>query len=498
MARLFPNSFGNPASFIFLSAMKKQYSFLLIVLLGICIAACKQWDDRITVADNALARTLYSEINAQPELSKFSELLVKSGYDKLISASKNYTVWAPTNKALETVDLASLSDTTALKSFVGNHIALQTYPLPGATQEVRVQMLNGKYVTFTNGRMGESTVVNANRYVANGVLHTLDKASAVLPNLMSFVNSSKETYVQNKVLGALSYLVLNPEKAIVDSISATTGRPVYRPGTGIEQKNKFTDLVYNLADESKQFTYILLTNDAFATEVTKLSPYFKTSTADSTYNLASYQVLKDLAVEGLYTVDKLPAVLKSKFGVDVPLDKTALVRTVNLSNGIAYVFSKADVKPAVKLQPIVVQGENYVSQLQNVGSTVIAIREKLSPVTGQTFRDLSVIAHGVSGFWVRYRVPEVPAMKYKVYWVALNDQTRNYRTNTLPIVVSQRLAMGSLTSTTFANIAVPNDNYSEVLLGEYTTTSFGALDMYLIASGTNSMALDYIKLVPVL
>ncbi|MEZ0487906.1 fasciclin domain-containing protein [Fibrella aquatica] len=478
--------------------MKKQYSYLLIALLSVCIVACQNWDDRVTVSDNALTKTLYSEISAQSELSKFSELLVKSGYDKLLSASKNYTVWAPTNKALEGFDLASLNDTTALKLFVGNHVALQTYPMPTATQLVRIQMMNNKYVPFSNGRLGESTIVGANKFTANGVLHTLDKPSAVVPNLLGFINASKDTYVQNKVLGSLSYLVLNPAKAIVDSISATTGAPVYRPGTGIEQKNKFTDVVYDLADESKQFTYILLTNEAFAAEVTKLSPYFKTSTADSTYNLASFQVLKDLAVEGLYTVDNLPGVLKSKFGVDVPLDKAALVRTINLSNGVAYVFNKADVTLQNKLQPIVVQGENYNAQLQNVSATAIAIREKFNPITGQNFRDLSIIAHGVTGFWVRYDVPEVPVMKYKVYWVALNDQTRNFRTNAVPIVVNQKLAMGSLTATTFVNTLVPNNTYTEVLLGEYTKTTFGTLNMFLVANGTNSMALDYIKLVPVL
>lgn len=478
--------------------MKKQYSFLLLGLLSIGVLACRAWDDRITVANEALTRNLFTEINAQPNLSKFSELLVKGGYDKLLSASKSYTVWAPTNKALEGLDAATVSDTTALKLFLGNHIALQTYPVPTNGQEVRVRMINDKYQTFSSGRLGDATVASTNKYVGNGVLHTLSTASAVMPNLMSFITSSAATYTQNKVVSSLSYLVLNPAKAIVDSISSTTGRPVYRPGTGIEQKNKFTDLVYDLADESKQYTYLLLTNDAFAGEVGKLSPYFKTSTADSTYNLASYQVVKDMAVEGRYSLDQLPAALKSKFGVDVPIDKAAVVRTVNLSNGVAYVLGKAAVQPVNRLLPIVVQGENYTSQLQNVSSVAIAVREKQNPTTGQNFRDLSIIAHGVSGFWVRYRVPEVPAMKYRVYWVALNDQTRNYRTNSLPIVVSQRLAVGSLTSATFANIAVPDNNYSEVLLGEYTTTSFGPLDMYLIASGTNSMALDYIKLVPVL
>lgn len=480
--------------------MKHYPSFLLIALLSVCLAACQNWDDRIAVPDGALTKNLFTEISAQPDLSSFSGLLVKSGYDKLISSSKNYTVWAPTNKAMEGVDLTTLSDSTALKLFVGNHVALQTYPT--TTQAIRVRLLNDKYVSFENGRLGNAQVVSPNKYVANGILHTIDKPSAVLPSLWGFINASRDTYVQNKVLGTLSYVVVNPAKAIVDSISSTTGQPVYRPGTGLEQRSKFTDLVYDLADESKQFTYIILTNEAFSTEVNKVLAFFKTSTTDSTYSLASYQVMKDLAVEGLYTADKLPALLKSKFGVDVPLDKSALVSTVNLSNGIAYVFSKADVKVADRMQPIVVEGETFNDRLQAISSQALVVREKVHPTTGLPFRDLSIIAHNVANFWVLYRVPGVPAMKYKVYWAAYNDQSRNYRTNTVPYVINQRLAMGSLTATTFANTAVPvvgpTVPYAELLLGEYTTTAYGTLNMYLMANGVNNMSLDYIRLVPVL
>ncbi|MFN8354914.1 MAG: fasciclin domain-containing protein [Spirosomataceae bacterium] len=475
--------------------MRKLYFYLLAsFLLGVSLLACKPWDDHLALSDDKLGRNLLEEISNQPNLSKFKDLLVSSGFDKIISSSKNYTVFAPTNTALEKLDLSTLKDSTALKAFVGNHIALQQYAL--STEEQRVRLLNDKYLSITKTAVGDAGVVSANSFVSNGVLHTIDKYNDVLPNLWTYVNNTKTDYVQNKVLANLTYLSFNAAKAIVDSISATTGQPVYRKGSGFEQKNQFSDLVYDLSDETKQFTYFVLADAAFASEITKLNPYFKTSTTDSTYNAASWNVIKDLAVEGYYNVDKLPESLTSKFGVTIPIVKSAIVKSIKLSNGILHVMSKVDFKVQEKIQPIVIQGETYNEQLQTVGSRVIVVRDRFNLVTNQNFKDLSIIAHGVSNFWVKYRVPQVPAMKYKVYWVALNDQTRNHSSNSLPITVNQKLAMGSLSSATFAYTAVANNNFSEVLLGEFTTTGYRTLDIYLVANGTNSMALDYIKLVP--
>lgn len=476
--------------------MKKTYiSLLLLALAGGYMTACQRWDDRITVADSALQQDLFTTISAQPNLTRFKDLLVKSGYDKLLRSSQNYTVWAPTDKALAAFDASTLKDSTSLRAFVGNHIALQPYTMPATTTATRLVLLNGKYTTFSKDRFGQVAVSAANQYVANGVLHVIDQYNEVLPNLWEYLTATT-AYTQNKLINGLTYLAFNPSKAIVDSISATTGAPIYRKGTGFEPKNRFTDQVFDVKDESKQYTYILLTDDALSAEIKKVTPYFKTSTTDSTYNLSAWQVVKDLAVEGLYTADQLPAALKSKFGVNVPVDKSALVKSVPVSNGMVHIFSKATFALTEKIPTVVVEGESYTSQMQSVASTAIAIRQKFNPLTNQNFQDLSVIAHGVSNFWVGYQAKDLPAAKYKVYWVSLNDQTVNYRTNTLPIVVTQKLAMGNLAATTFANITVPNNTYSEVLLGEYTTTAFGTLNMYLVASGTNSMALDYIKLVP--
>jgi hypothetical protein len=136
----------------------------------------------------------------------------------------------------------------------------------------------------------------------------------------------------------------------------------------------------------------------------------------------------------------------------------------------------------------------------SIGSAVIAVRNRLNPVTNLTSNSVSVIGHGNAGFWLRYQLNDVPSIKYKVYWVVINDL---YNTNTAvaeaaTFNINQKLAMASLSSTTFAypTAALPVKNYTEQLLGEYTVNSFGKLNMYLVANGTNAMSLDYIKLVP--
>jgi Fasciclin domain len=472
--------------------MKKFSNILIVCLLGLGIWACNPWDERLTINNDTLSRTLMEEISQRSDLSKFKDLLVSSGYDKIVGSSKLYTVFAPNNTAMDKLDMAALKDTAALNAFMGNHIALQQFAMP--TTETRIRLLNGKYASVAKGVFGEAAIVSADSYAANGVLHTIDKFSPVLPNLWSFVNSTVADYAQNKVLTAQNYLAFNPSRAIVDSISGTTGRPVYKPGSGFEQKNQFTDQVFDFADESKQYTYFIMQDNVFAAENTKLAAYFKA--ADGTSTASAWAVLKDAAVEGYYSIDKLPATLKSKFGVPLAIDKNAITKTIKLSNGIAYVMNKFDVKASDKIQPMVVQGEDFNGLMQGVSSRVLVVRDKYNPLTKSNFKDLSIIAHAVANYWVKYTIPQVPALKYKVYWVALNDNTRNYSTNALPIAVNQKLAMGSLTSTSFAYLAVTNNNFNEVLLGEYTTTTFGNLDIYLVANGTNSMALDYIKIVP--
>lgn len=480
----------------------KNIYMLMLMILGLEMISCKNWDNRLVSPEESLGKTLFEQISEQSNLSNFKDLLIKSGYDKILSSSTNYTVFAPTNDALNGLSTSIVNDTAQLKAFVGNHIALMSHNVPeNQAASESLQMINGKYYTLNKTSLGTATIASSNAFASNGVLHTLSQSIAVLPSLWNYISANQTGSAQNTAMANLTFQVFNPSKATIDSISSTTGAPIYRPGTGFETVNAFTQNVYDLNLENKQYTYFQLKDASFLAEVEKLKPYFKTSTSDSTYRQSAYATIKDLVFEGNYSMEQIPSVLKSKFGVNVSIDKSAITQTIKVSNGVVYVIDKISVDPTQKFPTLMVEGENYVERMPvSIGSSVIAIRNRLNPITNTTSNSVSVIGHGNTGFWLRYQLNDVPSIKYKVYWVVINDL---YSTNTAvseaaTFNINQKLAMASLSSATFAYpaAALPVKNYTEQLLGEYTVSSFGKLNMYLVANGTNAMSLDYIKLVP--
>ena len=494
--------------------MRLKIYFSWIVFFALCAAGCKKWDDHNKVENAALEKTLAAEIRGRPNLSKFYEYLQKTGLDKELASSKTFTVWVPVNDALQSLDPALVADSAKLRQFVSNHIAYESYFTRNAATPLRVPVLNGKRVVFAGNKFDDATITEADKYLGNGVLQVIDKAAPVYPNAWELVNNTKTGFLQNAFVLSLTRKVFDATNAVIDSINAQTGQPVYRPGTDSVLRNIYNTEVYDLQNEEKQYTYFILNDAAFNTETAKLNAYYKTGTADSTKNLAQLAVAKDLVVEGEYTLAQLPAVLVSKFGVKMPIDKSRIVETRRMSNGVAYVISALNFDVKDKVPAIVVQGENYrgffdaasaaVTPRQNNVSAVF-VRSRVNPVNGAPFTDLFVYNHGISALGVQYRVLNMPSVKYKVYWVAVNDTLIVDRANAVvPAVFTQRLAMGALGANFLPNATGQTVNplsYSETYIGDWVQSSYGTLNMYLTAAAStaaasNKLNIDYIRLVP--
>jgi hypothetical protein len=495
--------------------MYLKKTFLWIFFFALCLVGCKKWEDHNMVMSQDLNITLLDEISQNTNLSKFYEYLKTTGLDKELASSKTYTVWAPTNTALQSLDPQIVADTAKLRQFVANHISLQAFFTPAAQQPKRVTTLNGKHVTFSSSKYDDANITAKDKYVSNGVLQVIDKYATVYPNAWELTNNTKVTFQQSAFILSQTRNVFDPSNAIIDSINSQTGQPVYHPGSDSVLLNSFNTTVYDLQNESKQYTYFILTDAALNAEVTKLKPYYATSTADSTKNLASFAVVKDLVVEGEYSIDQLPTVLTTKYGVKIPIDKSKIIETRRMSNGIAYVIDGINFDVKDKIQPVVVQGENYrgffdvngnpVTPRQNLVSAIF-IRSRVTP-SGQPFTDMFAYGHGITNLSAQYQVRNSPSVRYKVYWVAPNDTL--YINGTIaPAAFTQRLAMGTrgtnfLPTITPTTLNVTPLNYNEVYLGTYTQATYGTLNMYLTNAasttgepGGNRLNLDYIKLVP--
>lgn len=499
---------------------KKDCVLLALVFLTAFIG-CKKWEDHTALRTQDLTKDLYTAINEEATLSKFAELTTKAGLDSLLKSSKSFTVWAPSNDALNNLDPAIVADVNKLKMFVQNHISYELYFTRDAQTTKRIGMLNGKYHNFLTNKFEDATITTADKYVKNGVFHIIDKYIPVLPNLWDYINSTTSQYAQNSFIAGLNFPTFDPSLAIVDSISSSTGLPVYHPGTGIVIKNTFNEKVFDTRKEEKQYTYFVIANPEFGSKADSLKPYYKSASLAITDSLDKWNIVKDVMVDAYYpTAASLPPVITSKFGTPIPIDISAITSSTKVSNGIVYVLSSSGVTTASKFRQSIIQGENP-SGFQSDKTANTNYRIRYNPVSGQNYADIMVSGHGVTGYYSFYRLNDMPSMKFNVYAFAVNDfQANNMVQSVIPVyftppatyTVQPCVSSQLPANTTQLSYAVPLKTaagaYNEVFLGSFTSNLYGTLDLRLTSggtanppvlgsAGTGPMVLDYLRIVPI-
>jgi len=475
----------------------KKSITIIILFFTLVITGCNKWKDHTEVVQQDLTQNLLQAISANPDLSKFREYVGLAGLDSTLQASKTFTVWAPINAALQTIDPAVVADKVRLKAFILNHISNQLYFVRDVATTVRIQMVGGKYNNFNTIKFEEAALAVTDKYVSNGVLHTIKAIVPPLQNVWEFINSTTAQYAQNAYVVSLNFNGFDPAKAIIDSISVVTGLPVYRPGTGIVQRNTFNDRVFDLKREDRQYTYFVMQDANFVVEADSLKPYYVAATTTITDSLTRWNVVKDLAYDVSYqTPFVMPQPLVSRSGVSVPVNNAFVVDIKRMSNGYVYIMSKLDVPTVNKFLPIALEGETPTGFLQNDKTGFINYRVRLNPATGLNFSDILISGHGVTTFYSFYRVSETPSIKYQVYAKATNDfQTAAFSQTINAWNTGLAAVQGTLTHAVPLYTAV--GAYNEVNLGTITNTRYGTLDWRLTAITTGPVLLDYLRLVPI-
>ena len=131
-------------------------------------ASCSDFNDFNTVptaVDPAADQTLWENISGNPELSDFKAVLERVGYDKVLDASRTYTVWAPVNGSFNPDSLAAVSEEKIVKEFLNNLIADYAHRETDPNDTV-VYMLNEKLLKFT-GKNSTALAFDAQRILPN-------------------------------------------------------------------------------------------------------------------------------------------------------------------------------------------------------------------------------------------------------------------------------------------------------------------------------------------
>lgn len=462
----------------------------------LAIGACKKdWEAHNAITDPMVATNLMQRIEANSQLSTFTGLLKRSGYDTVLAGSKNYTVFAPTNDALAALPADVVNDSSKLNPILRNHIAGLQYRVSGGADTLRILTLGGKYHNITGNTISGVTIRVSNDFTSNGILHVIAAPLMVMPNIWEALNLSSFPRKQSAFLQSLNYMGFDPAKAEQIGVNPQTGEPIFRPGTGEVMRNVFWDKVFDLTEEAPQYTFFALEDAGFDAETAANSSFYAMADPSLTDSVTRLGVLKDLVFEGLIPQSILPDTLTNKFGARVGINKASIVRTIHCSNGIVYVMSSLPVLPTTRFVSRIIEAEHYIATSHNRRSNTF-FRDRINPLTNQMYRDVLVSGHGVALFNMQYQLSDMPAMKYRAYWVAVNDfQAANF---------TQKLGIIIPTSTVLPYITVAPNVFQEVFLGEFTLTQFtAALDVFLTAANStaaaaNPLVCDYIRIEPAL
>lgn len=489
-----------------MTLLKLKYKTLLFVILAMGLVSCSNsWDDREDNGDANLNHTLSEAITNTAETAEFGKLLAQTGYDKILAASKTYTVFAPTNDAMKAVDPAILNNAESLKKFVENHIALTSFSSVRKVAEEKIQMLSAKYLTFKGSTaIGDATIVKADQYAANGVFHIVNKALAPKLNIWEYVNSTKGS------LAMSAYLLYLKEFSIYEEDKKAKENA--QPGFLADSlSNSYLRNVYNLNNEKNSYTLFLMEDAGYNAEVAKMAPYLIKPTnkpdTDSTAIYSKYFTVRDMAFPKAYTKSELPVKLTSRFGVEFDVDKTQIVgEPIVLSNGIVYIMKKVDVDLSKRLVPTKIEGEDNTT-FYNGTRDKILYRDKKNPLNNVLFYDI-MVTPATALFTLQYRAKDLySTVKYQVFWRAINDRQTNIFQQRLQI--AEKTKTNGTTTTPINTIAsfaykdVPLNLYEDVYIGDFTLAKSGNLDaIWLIGantttSGSNTLSLDYLKFIPV-
>lgn len=308
-----------------------QAAFMVAAVVA-AIPACT--DDHFDVRDNAgeeganATQTIWEQIQANPQLSKFATLVEKTPYFKdethpiskadgtpytfkdVLNGTQILTVFAPTNNAISDEEYQELLGKCTTDPYdvylriVGNHITKNRYTATGTGDE-KLVMVNGKKAYFSRDRkLISGTQLSAatasqliplmqgyyNIPAVNGTLHVIDQQLPFHYNIYQYIKQHAEQFDSLRTWLISHDTIYFIPSLSVENGSDENGNPVYvdsfytrsntlysfRTGstTGVEWLMDLKGFSGNIEAEDSVWGMILPTDEAWRNAVDTYKKYY--------------------------------------------------------------------------------------------------------------------------------------------------------------------------------------------------------------------------------
>ncbi|MDR1119830.1 MAG: fasciclin domain-containing protein [Dysgonamonadaceae bacterium] len=320
---------------------------LFLTLIG--LQSCNdQFDSHYQVDESIVSNaSLMETLESQADLSIFVSFLKQTGYDQILSSDQSYTVWAPTNSALQQVDA---SNRDLVLKIVKNHVARFVNSASGALNEI-IYMENGKKLSFQ--QLGDDYFLHGKKLTTknlaakNGIVHVIADLVPVIPSIWEHLMEPEMDSIRNFLYAFDIREFVRSSSTVIDY---ENGMPVYDSifyESNIIWNTRYERGIGYLGNEDSLYTMILPTNTAWEEAYRRISPYFASNVLENPDSLqrinTQYAIVQDLVFRGRLdnpaTLGVTDSLLSTRQGVFYdPSYLFAGTRTekVEASNGVVY------------------------------------------------------------------------------------------------------------------------------------------------------------------
>lgn len=362
---------------------------------------------------------IYDYLKSQSELSTFVAMIDQVGLADLLKSSQTFTIWAPDNDALSSVDM---NNAEIVEKIVTNHITLFSLPTAGITEK-DVMMLNGKLLTLSKAEGAYEIqgyeMVQPNIAVKNGIVHKMNSYVPYIMNIWEYIQAADGLDSLKNYVNSLTSLEFDPELSFEDGILVDSVFSV---------KNKIITSLARINNESYQYKALLPNNQAWAESFNKIYPYFSATLEDGgsqgQLDNTRWTLVKDLFFslmeeDQVLNSDSIYSTSNTALSNPVELFENASVYAN--SNGESYITSSLKFKPIETwFKPIKIEAEytgfgriagNYkISDRTSYGSGMDVSASKY--IYAEATSTLSF-----AKLFVNFPIPNTLKGKYNVYAV---------------------------------------------------------------------------------
>gem|GEM_PF-5765780 len=446
---------------------------LLVAGSVMALSSCSdEWDDHYsTNASSFSGGTLWEALLANKEYSDFVDTLKAHQYNKLLSGSRIYTVFAPTNEAMRA---AGIGGANVAQEFIKNQIAY-FYHNFDATKDTTVTMLNKKVMRLQGNKFGDKldpsiSVSNENSVgCTNGILQQLPAILPYSANIWEYIGKQTGTQFRD-YLYSFNSITLNTAQSTVDSIN-TKGQTVYLDSVTTES-NRMWKYLGQLSKEDSTYITFILDDTAWGIAYNRIAANYK------------YDAKAQISGSDRFysTADSLVKFREAKIRENIVADlsfRTATINNMWKENRYDWIYSigKSQIYAGV------IQEARALKYRSVKKATIKKWMDQSQEVTlsnGKAYRTSDFIYQAPDSWQDTIKVEgESAYVLQKLGSTGMSTSTPRNTSDTLHIVVNGKDTIYKVSSSQYLYIAQePNRNAASAFFGIPNTLS-GKYDVYV-------------------